>query len=168
MKQSPSTRLKHLQYEVEQKVVPSFLPGLIAQRTLCWLWPPFSGSKLKYVHPPDVTWCNTPTDFSAYLCVTTINPQHLTHQDAHTCHVPYINHYSRNRTSALVCGCVCATVWLVMIVSSQLLSLALHWWTGTLIKELCTVMTRIDFQFPVEWLYHCLWLRQFSLYYSAS
>lgn len=46
-------------------------------------------------------------------------------------------------------------------------SLALHWPTGTLIKELCTVMTRIDFQFPVEWLYHCLWLRQFSLYYSA-
>jgi len=29
-------------------------------------------------------------------------------------------------------------------------------------------MTGIDFQFPVEWLYHCLWLRQFSLYYSAS
>lgn len=33
-----------------------------------------------------------------------------------------------------------------------------------LIKEFSTVMTRIDFQFPAEWLYHPQWLRQFSSY----
>lgn len=112
------------------------------------------------------SWCimlQHTTGFSAYWCVTTIN----------LCYFPRsgCSHLSPpicKATEFCTKMCVCVIVQLVMSVSPQLLCLALHCWTGTRIKELCTVMTRIDFQFPVEWLYHCLWLRQFSLYYSAS
>lgn len=50
----------------------------VAQRILYWLWPQFSDSSPRYIHPPNITWCNTPTGFSAYWCVTTINLWYFT------------------------------------------------------------------------------------------
>lgn len=120
-----------------------------------YYWPQFSGPNPMLRVSPYSTGCSTPLISLWYFTWSVCS--HL------SCTLCKVLFQKQN-----FCASLCVqTAQLVMIVSSQLLSLTLHRPTGTLIKELCTVMTRIDFQFPVEWLYHCLWLRQFSLYYSA-